>query len=105
MYLISGFRSIQRQVELVETKLQQGQAIADVLTILAPPGCSEHHTGRAVDIGAPGFSGLDEAFEQSEAFLWLMQNASRFGFVLSFPRENRWGYQYEPWHWCLETQS
>jgi len=100
MYLISGFRSIERQAELIEAKLKQGQPISDILTLLAPPGCSEHHTGRAVDIGAPGYRGLDEAFENSEVFEWLQSNAQRFGFALSFPRGNRWGYLYEPWHWC-----
>lgn len=102
MYMISGFRSIARQAELVEAKLQQNQTIGDILSVLAPPGCSEHHTGRAVDIGAPGVAGLDEAFETSDAFRWLQAYASRFGFSLSFPRGNPWGYQYEPWHWCFQ---
>jgi D-alanyl-D-alanine carboxypeptidase len=57
MYLISGFRSIERQAELIEARLTQGQPLSEVLSVLAPPGCSEHHTGRAVDIGAPGFAG------------------------------------------------
>lgn len=99
MYLISGFRSISRQAELIEEKLKQGKPISEILSVLAPPGCSEHHSGQAVDIGAPGFGGLDEGFEKSPAFGWLEEHASRFGFSLSFPRENRWGYQYEPWHW------
>lgn len=103
MYLISGFRSIERQTELVEAKLQKDQAISAILSVLAPPGCSEHHTGRAIDIGAPSFAGLDEAFEDSEAFHWLQANARQFGYTLSFPRDNPWGYQYEPWHWCFHS--
>ena len=103
MYLISGFRSIARQAELIQEKLKQGRTISEILTVLAPPGCSEHHTGRAVDIGARGFAGLDEAFENSQAFAWLEDNAQRFGFALSFPRGNRWGYRYEPWHWCHQA--
>jgi len=104
MYLISGFRSIERQAELIEARLTRGQPLSEVLSILAPPGCSEHHTGRAVDIGAPGFAGLDEAFEDSQAFRWLRANAGKFGFTLSFPRGNPWGYRYEPWHWCYAGQ-
>ncbi|MFA5983533.1 MAG: M15 family metallopeptidase [Methylococcaceae bacterium] len=103
IYMISGFRSIARQAELVEAKLQQDQAIDTILSVLAPPGCSEHHTGRAVDIGAPGFAGLDVAFEESPAFCWLQANAQQFGYTLSFPRGNPWGYQYEPWHWCFKS--
>ena len=59
------------------------------------------HTGRAVDIGAPGFPGLDEAFEHTAVFDWLQKNASNFGFTLSFPRENPGGFIYEPWHCCF----
>jgi len=65
MYLISAFRSIERQAELIEAKLMRGQPLSEVLSVLAPPGCSEHHTSRAVDIGTPGFVRLDEAFENS----------------------------------------
>ena len=103
MYLISGFRSIDRQAALIEAKLNQAEPISEILKVLAPPGCSEHHTGRAIDIGARGFAGLDEAFENSQAFKWMQDNAQRFGFSLSFPRGNPWGYQYEPWHWCYEA--
>ena len=105
MYLISGFRSIERQAELIEAKLTQGQPLSEILSILAPPGCSEHRTGRAIDIGAPGFAGLDEAFENSQAFQWLQAHAGQFGFTLSFPRGNPWGYRYEPWHWCYRRYA
>ena len=67
----------------------------------APPGCSEHHTGRAVDIGTPHCKVLDEEFEQTEAFDWLVRFAGKFGFRLSYPRGNSCGYAYEPWHWCF----
>ena len=100
MYLISGYRSIERQAELIQEKLDRGEEITNILQVLAPPGCSEHHSGCAVDIGAPGYAGLEEAFEKSGTFRWLENNAHRFGFILSFPRDNPWGYQYEPWHWC-----
>lgn len=100
LYLISGFRSVARQAELLRAKRAQGQALGQILRLLAPPGCSEHHSGRAVDIGAPGYAGLDTAFEHSAAFGWLWRRGGRFGFALSYPRDNAWGYSYEPWHWC-----
>ena len=31
---------------------------------------------------------------------WLRTNAPRFGFHLSYPRNNPHGIGYEPWHWC-----
>ncbi|MBK7960075.1 MAG: D-alanyl-D-alanine carboxypeptidase family protein [Bdellovibrionales bacterium] len=33
------------------------------------------------------------------AVLWLTENASRFEFQLSYPRNNDHGIIYEPWHW------
>ena len=97
--LISAFRSIDRQVEIVREKLAEGATLDEILSASAPPGYSEHHTGRAVDIDTDGAPPLEIEFERTPAFAWLSRNAGRFGFVLSFPEGNRYGYQYEPWHW------
>lgn len=100
LVMISGFRSFEHQRRLIRDKLASGQQIGHILETLAPPGCSEHHTGRAADIGTPGCDPLSESFEQTAAFEWLRLNAATFGFRMSYPRGNRWGYRYEPWHWC-----
>src|SRR5260370_1671006 len=50
--LISGFRSLERQRELIENKLKRGDQLAEVLQVLAAPGDSQHHTGLALGIGA-----------------------------------------------------
>jgi D-alanyl-D-alanine carboxypeptidase len=99
LVMISGFRSFAQQLELVRTRLAAGQPVDEVLTVLAPPGCSEHHTGEAADIGTPGSAPLSEAFEDTAAFRWLAANAGTFGFRMSYPRGNPMGYCYEPWHW------
>ena len=61
--------------------------------------CSPHRTGRAIDLylgHAPGYTADASADEnrlfqsRSPAYLWLVANAARFGFV---------NYAYEPWHW------
>lgn len=103
LYLVSAYRSIARQHEIVAAKLACGQPLADILQVSAAPGFSEHHTGRAIDIGTPGSPVLEEGFEKTPAFVWLGANAARFGFVLSFPRDNPCGYLYEPWHWCHQS--
>jgi D-alanyl-D-alanine carboxypeptidase len=100
IYLVSAFRSVARQRELIMQKIARGQELDEVLEVLAPPGCSEHHTGNAVDLGCKEALPLDPVFEIAPAFSWLKRNASRFGFKLSYPRDNRYGYVYEPWHWC-----
>jgi zinc D-Ala-D-Ala carboxypeptidase len=97
---ISGFRSVARQTEIIREKLAAGHNIADILRSVAAPGFSEHHTGRAIDIGSPEHIELDEDFERTAAFRWLQRHAGEFGFTLSYPRNNAHGIVYEPWHWC-----
>ncbi len=103
LLLVSAFRSVDFQVELIRGKVARGRTIDDVLKVNAPPGYSEHHTGCAVDIGFKDCPPLDEAFEQTSAFAWLQANAQRFGFAMSYPRGNAEGYLYEPWHWRFSS--
>ncbi|MDE2150625.1 MAG: M15 family metallopeptidase [Gammaproteobacteria bacterium] len=100
LQLLSAFRSFDYQLALIRAKLARGQSFEQVLAVNAPPGCSEHHSARAVDVGSAGCPPLEEAFENTDAFAWLSAYARRFGFTLSYPRGNRYGYLYEPWHWC-----
>lgn len=99
LLLISGFRSVTHQRGIIDRKLAAGQPLGEILKVNAAPGFSEHHTGRAVDIGTPGCPPLAEEFEQTAAFQWLRSAASHHGFRLSYPRGNRHGVIYEPWHW------
>ena len=100
--IVSAFRSVERQAEIVRAKLARGLSIDEILRVSAPPGYSEHHTGRAVDVTTEGARPLELEFEDTEAFGWLAANAARFGFHMSYPRQNPYGYMYEPWHWCFE---
>lgn len=99
---ISGFRSTNEQEHLFfDVKAQRRQATTKRASVSAPPGYSEHHTGYAVDIGdaAVPATSLSTTFENTKAFKWLAQNAARFSFELSFPKDNPQGVSYEPWHW------
>lgn len=102
LVLISAYRSAEYQAGLIQRKLDRGDTIEDILVVNAAPGYSEHHTGRAIDIGSLDCPVLEETFEDTEAFAWLVVNAIRFGFRLSYPRENNSGICYEPWHWCYQ---
>ena len=95
----SGFRSYLYQKGLLAAKLNRGIPIGDILKILAAPGYSEHHTGEAVDITAPGCPPAEEVFEHTAAYSWLREHGARFGFTESFPRGNPHSLVYEPWHW------
>ena len=98
--LVSGFRSFERQRAIVAAKLGRGEPLEAILAASAYPGFSEHHTGRAVDIGGPGSSDLTERFESNREFSWLVRHAARFGFRITYPRGNAHGIAFEPWHWC-----
>lgn len=98
--IVSAFRSADYQLGIVRGKRERGLSIDDILRVSAAPGYSEHHSGRALDLTTPGYAALEEEFEKSPAFAWLRKNAARFGFRLSYPRKNRHGIAYEPWHWC-----
>jgi D-alanyl-D-alanine carboxypeptidase len=97
---ISGFRSIEYQAGIFRRKLNRGLSLEQILRVNAAPGFSEHHSGRAIDIGTRGEPPAEVSFESTTAFAWLQTNAHRFGFRLSYPRDNPSGIQYEPWHWC-----
>lgn len=101
LLIVSGFRSYRYQAELIRNKLKAGQSIEEILEVSAAPGYSQHHTGLAVDIATPGSRPLTAEFDTSEAFGWLTENAGNFGFSMTYPKGNRYGFIYEPWHWSL----
>ena len=104
LMLVSGFRSIEYQAGLIQKKLDAGQSLSEILAVNAAPGFSEHHSGRAIDIATPGSRPLTEEFEHSAAFAWLERNAARFGFSMTYPRDNPQGFIYEPWHWAKSAK-
>lgn len=98
---ISGFRTLADQEKLFERQIRRQGSPAAAAQLSAPPGYSEHHTGYAVDIGdgERPTADLKFEFEQTPAYQWLMANAQRYGFELSFPEGNAQGVSFEPWHW------
>src|SRR4249919_218096 len=98
---ISGYRSHDYQLGIFERKLARGLSVEEILTVNAAPGYSEHHSGLALDIGAPDEPPAEESFERTAAFAWLRENAGDYDFVMSYPRDNPHGIVYEPWHWAF----
>lgn len=64
----------------------------------ADQGYSEHQLGTTVDFTTPALGSAFTGFGDTEAFVWLTENAHRYGFILSYPKGNT-HYVYEPWHW------
>jgi zinc D-Ala-D-Ala carboxypeptidase len=95
--IVSGYRSFDTQKSLKSSYLVQYGTGANAFS--ADQGYSEHQLGTAVDFSNPTLgSNLTISFEQSKSFAWLMENAHKYGFTLSYPKGNQF-YQYEPWHW------
>ena len=104
-FLVSAFRDPQYQHDLIARKIEKGISLQEILRVNAAPGFSEHHTGRAIDIGTQDCEVLEEVFEKTAAFKWLQENAENFGFSMSYPRGNSAGFAYEPWHWCFKEDK
>lgn len=103
--IVSAYRDVDRQVEIVRDKLARGLSLEEIFSVSAPPGYSEHHTGCAVDVTTEGSLPLELEFERTPAFRWLSENANSFSFFVSFPRDNPYGYAFEPWHWCFRRSE
>ena len=41
---------------------------------------------------------LTTTFEKTKSYDWLVKNAYKYGFIISYPKQNTF-YQFEPWHW------
>jgi zinc D-Ala-D-Ala carboxypeptidase len=106
--VLSAYRGVELQKQLFfDVKAERNQTSADRARVSAPPGFSEHSTGYAVDLGDGRLpaSNLMESFESTDAYRWLDRHAARFHFVRSFPKGNRQGVIYEPWHWRFEGST
>ena len=103
LQLVSAYRGLNYQADIIRNKLKAGQRIENILTVSAAPGFSEHHSGRALDLKIPGEPPLEESFAETNAYGWLQDNARLFGFRETFGRKNRHGLTWEPWHWCFRS--
>jgi len=90
----SAYRSYNYQVQVYESNVKEmGQQAAD--RVSARPGYSQHQLGLVIDFGS-----ITNDFARTPEGIWLLTNASRFGWSLSYPEnyENVTGYSWESWH-------
>ena len=107
--IISGYRSDDYQQLLWEKEISKemgcgldyNSAVAKVGRTLALPGCSEHSTGLAADLGTENSDDVQLDFYRTAAGKWLCGHAAKYGFILRYPRmkEHITGIDYEPWHY------
>ena len=104
LVFLSGYRSKNLQKDIFYSlKSIRNQDAAERARVSAPPGYSEHSTGFAIDIGdaTQRETDFETEFENTDAFKWLIKNAAKFHFKLSFTKDNKF-IDYEPWHWRYE---
>jgi len=91
----STYRSYAYQTTVYNRYVNQyGRAQADRFS--ARPGHSQHQLGTAADFGS-----ITNAFAETPEGRWIYNNASRFGWSLSYPQgyEEITGYMWESWHY------
>lgn len=94
--IISGYRPFGEQAALKENyKLTYGYGANK---FSADQGYSEHQLATTIDVTTPALGASFSKFDTSPAYTWMNENAHKYGFILSYPKQNTY-YQYEPWHW------
>ncbi len=94
--IISAYRSFGEQASLKTSyKITYGSGANQ---FSADQGYSEHQLGTAVDFTTPKLGASFTEFEKTDAYKWLTENAYKYGFALSYPKQNTY-YRFEPWHW------
>jgi LAS superfamily LD-carboxypeptidase LdcB len=96
LQILSGYRSFGEQASLKETYAIQYGSGANKFS--ADQGYSEHQLGTTVDFTTREVGENLDSFGGTAEQVWLVKNAYKYGFVMSYPEENEF-YQYEPWHW------
>ena len=97
----SAYRSFHTQCLTFNYKVEVN-GYENAVRFSARPGRSEHQLGVAIDITSASLGwSLTQAMGDSPEGIWLVENAHRFGFGLSYVEglEDLTGYAYEPWHW------
>jgi LAS superfamily LD-carboxypeptidase LdcB len=103
LYVESGYRSAAYQLYLFLSYLKNHQySIRETTRFSAWPGYSEHGwpQRQAIDfVNEQGIDGQDnpKLFEGLEEYQWLLKNAGRYGFEMSYPKDSKMAF--EPWHW------
>ena len=102
LQLVSAFRSVDYQKQIIQRKRAAGQSWEQILRVSALPGYSGHHSGTTIDVTAPECKPLTEDFDSTSEFAWLTLHAAEFGFTMTYPPGNKFGVAYEPWHWTFQ---
>ena len=100
--IASAFRSFDTQSKLKSSyKVTYGSGSN---TFSADQGYSEHQLGTTIDFTTTKLGANNSTFEKTASYVWLTENAYKYGFILSYPKKNAY-YIFEPWHWRFVGKS
>ncbi|MFZ2253400.1 MAG: M15 family metallopeptidase [Minisyncoccia bacterium] len=102
LLVVSGYRSYDEQKGLKGVYTTQYGSGANAFS--ADQGYSEHQLGTTLDFTSNEIGGGLSGFDTTKAYTWLQENAYKYGFVLSYPKDNGF-YIFEPWHWRFVGQK
>ncbi len=102
--LLNSYRTLEAQQKAFDNYFYKfGLAYAEKYA--ARPGCSEHHTGFAIDVSFLQEGKLthsaQELLELDDLFRVVHQKLANYGFLLRYPKgkEEITKINYEPWHY------
>lgn len=106
--IISSYRSFETQRSTFESWVQRElnmgysrtEAEQRANTYSAKQGHSEHQLGTTVDLKCSSCASFDNSEGNLAVYMFLENNAHKYGFVISYPKNTQHltGYVYEPWH-------
>jgi len=103
--VLYGYRSVARQIFIFFDILQRlyNFDVGKTLKRVCFPDYSEHvcMKKQAIDFKAEDGT-VSDNFDKTEEYKWLQENAKRFNFYESYPKDNNLDMMYEPWHWHHE---
>ena len=99
LVISSTYRTYEYQDKLFKWNVEQN-GLETAERESARPGTSQHQLGTAIDFGS-----ITDEYAFTPPGQWLLENAWKYGFSLSYPDgyENVTGYRYEVWHYRYIT--
>ena len=97
LIVAGGYRSYKDQ-ESIYNNYKVSNGIREADDNVSRPGHSDYQTGLAVDVEP--YAKYIESVSESEEYIWLMENAYKYGFIQRFPegKEDITGFKYSAWH-------
>jgi zinc D-Ala-D-Ala carboxypeptidase len=112
--LENGYRTpgMSAKLFLYYLETENGWSLKENAKWIAMPGYSEHNSYQHTALDLINQEGIDgqmtnqtaSDFDSLPEFAWLTNHAAEYNFYLSYPKDNKYGVSYEPWHWHWEKK-